>query len=53
MLITLSDRLLSFGEEKSTLAFIHDYLAARLVMLRGIEVRLDAWSSRGSKRKEG
>jgi hypothetical protein len=42
VLITLSDRLISLGDEKSTLGFIHDYLAARLVMLRTIEVSISA-----------
>lgn len=38
VLITLTDRLIRHGVDKSTLGFIHDYLAARLSMLKTIEV---------------
>ena len=38
VLIALCDRLITLGDEKSILGFIHDYLAARLKVLGTIEV---------------
>lgn len=38
VLITLSERLIAVSSDKSMLGFIHDYLAARLKVLRQIPV---------------